>query len=521
MTRKVSNPALILLVASTAAFAQEEPLPDQSVPVTEPAEEIAEAMPDDEIPQQEELLPDQTVPVAEPGEELAEPPPSDEELLEMEFARYKELVADGIFDEADSVAKRVIELAIRTSGPDSMETARALSNLGTVQFRTGQYESAAQNYESAISIIEEVEDRLHTSLINPLRGLGASQMAAGRPDLASQTYSRGVHITHVNEGPHNMGQVELLESLAESQLRMGLVDEAKTVHENIYSLNLRFFRSNPLDMVPSLMRRARWQNRTGYILDERSTYRHVIRIIEQSTSKDDVRLIPPLTRLGNSFFYQDLSGVEQFAADSPLAGELYFKRALRIARNSPQSTWDIKTDALIAIGDYNMMQSPSRLLRAKTHYEEAWGILLEDGEGRRDEKLRAEFSQPKPLRFYGLPKFGGSATAADRANPEVALREGTIRYSYDISPRGRVANFKIVEANPSEFYDVRRSVIREMRSRQFRPRYVNGEPVETTGLIDTHRFFYKQSDLASLRKQEEVEQDIETAEEPAEAETET
>lgn len=259
MTRHARNASLLLLFASAAAFAQEEPAAESAL-----AEPDTTTLDDTTLATDSATLPiDQTVPVADAEEVPTAPPPSDEELLQAEFDRYRQLISDGVLDEADSTAKRVIELAIRTSGPDSVETARALSNLGTVQYRMGQYESAAQNYQSAITIIEEVEDRLHTSLINPIRGLGASQLASGRPDLAAQTFSRGVHITHVNDGPHNMGQVELLETLAESRLRMGLIDDAKTAHESIYALNLRFFQSNPMDMVPSLMRRASWQNRTG------------------------------------------------------------------------------------------------------------------------------------------------------------------------------------------------------------------------------------------------------------------
>ena len=96
-------------------------------------------------------------------------------------------------------------------------------------------------------------------LINPLKGLGAAQLANGRPDQAVQTFGRAVHVTHVNEGPHNVDQIELLESLAETNLILGEVDQARDVHELIYNLNERHYRANMLDLVPSLMRRARWQ----------------------------------------------------------------------------------------------------------------------------------------------------------------------------------------------------------------------------------------------------------------------
>ena len=113
-------------------------------------------------------------------------------------------MSERVYDEADTVAKRVVELAIKEKGAQSNEFAKALTNLAIVQHHTRQYEAAQQNFETAIEIIEDNEDRLNAQLVNPLKGLGASQLESGRPDLAKQTFGRAVHVTHVNEGPHNL-----------------------------------------------------------------------------------------------------------------------------------------------------------------------------------------------------------------------------------------------------------------------------------------------------------------------------
>ncbi|MDH3806967.1 MAG: tetratricopeptide repeat protein, partial [Gammaproteobacteria bacterium] len=166
----------------------------------------------------------QVVPVAEEGvdegaEDYSVPEPGDADALAREFELFKQLLQDGVLDEADTVAKRVVELAIRSRGPQSNEYAKALTNLAIVQHRTEQYDAAQQNFQAAIDIIEDNEDRLNAQLINPLKGLGAAQLESGRPDLAATTFRRAVHVTHVNEGPHNLDQLELLESIAETWLR--------------------------------------------------------------------------------------------------------------------------------------------------------------------------------------------------------------------------------------------------------------------------------------------------------------
>jgi tetratricopeptide (TPR) repeat protein len=161
---------------------------------------------------------EQIVPVADEGIEensdYSVPEATPEDELVANFELFKQLMKDNVFDEADTVAKRVVELALRLKGPQSSEFAKALTNLAIVQFQTEQYTAAQQNFESAIEIIEDNEDRLNVQLVNPLKGLGAAQLESGRPDLASRTFQRAVHVTHVNEGPHNLDQIDLLESIA-------------------------------------------------------------------------------------------------------------------------------------------------------------------------------------------------------------------------------------------------------------------------------------------------------------------
>jgi tetratricopeptide (TPR) repeat protein len=270
--------------------------------------------------------------------QITAPIEDQEAQLLTEFARFKQLVNDGALDEADSVAKRVIELAISTKGPQSIEMAKALTNLAIVQHMTNQFEAAQQNYQSAIEIIEDTEDRLHAQLVNPLKGLAAAQVDSGRPDLASTTYRRAVHVTHVNEGPHNLDQVGLLEDLAEVQLRMGDLDRAREVQDTIYSLNVRKYKLDTLALIPSLMRRARWQHRAGLIFDERATYRRIMRIIEGKQGRNHLALVEPLVNLGRSFFVADTSGQQTFHEAQISTGEIYFKRALRIATESPATT---------------------------------------------------------------------------------------------------------------------------------------------------------------------------------------
>jgi len=418
--------------------------------------------------------------------------------LAVEFARFKQLVTDGALDEADSVAKRVIELAISTKGMQSTEMAKALTNLAIVQSKTEQYDAAQQNFQSAIEIIEDVEDRLNEQLVNPLKGLAAAQLDGGRPDLAAQTYERAIHVTHVNDGPHNIDQLGLLEDLSEVELRMGQLDRAREIQDTIYALNVRAYQLDTLELIPSLMRRGGWQHRAGLIFDERATYRRVVRIVEDKLGRNDLALVEPLIRLGQTYFYADTSGDTSFHAVQLSTGEIYFKRAVRIAAESPDTNWKIVAGATLALGDFYMFENNAQ--HARQVYRSAWDLLSEPGDDADKLEMRhGELEGAKLLKRRQIPSFVGEIDPALDATPEDPVLEGTVRVTYDVSVRGRVADLKLVEAEPPEFTDMQNTVQREVRRRIFRPAFVDGEAVTSTAHEFVHLFRYRNSDLEAAR----------------------
>ena len=479
--------ALLSLAFSALAIAQ-----DDNSAISDPADDEAIT------------ILDQTVPVAEEGppeEDPALEEIDDVQLLLAEFGRFKELKEAGVLDQAENVAKRLIELSIRISGPTSDDTARALNNLAVVQHEMNNYEAAQQNFSAAIEIIEDNEDQLNANLINPLRGLGASQLESGRPDLAVRSFGRAIHISHVNEGPHNLDQIEILESLAETNLRLGSTEDAKNNQDMIYALNIRHYAGNSMAMVPSLMRRAAWQRRTGYILDERATYRRIIRIVESVNGKDHITLIEPLMKLGESYFFVDTSQSSSFQAATAASGEMYFKRAVRIASENPDADWDILANAKIALGDYYNFRS--EIGRARSNYKDAWQLMSEEED--RLEIRKSVLEVLTPLNEDNIPRFAGDATSADRRPSDNNLREGRIVVSYDVDARGRVTSLKFVEANPVEFDEMRRYIQREMRTRIFRLRFEDAEPVASPNQMLSHTFYYRKDELDEIRAAEGAE----------------
>ena len=420
---------------------------------------------------------------------------TDIERLLIEFERYKQLVADGVYDEADTVAKRIVGMAAQTSGPRSMEMAKALTNLAIVQHRNEEYVPAQQNYLASIEIIEDIDDRLSSHLVNPLKGLGAAQLDGGRPDLAHGTFQRAVHITHVNDGPHNPYQLELLQSLAEVNLRLGETDDAKDLQDRMYMLNARQHDPDTMEMVPTLVQRARWQHRAGLIIEERTTYRRIIQIIERNAGKDSLLLVKPLIAYGRSYLYADLSGAVDPRSANLNTGEIFFKRALRITEASPESQWKIRATTKLALGDYYMYIGSDN--RGRKVYVDAWQDLSIDAAALnfRKESMESAILLDDPP----LPKYitGDSDEKSVRKSEDLLTASLTI--NYEVNNRGRVSAIKLIDASPPDFTQMMRAVQRNLRARIYRPRYEDAMPTVTPNQILVHEYFYRQSDLDEIR----------------------
>ena len=446
----------------------------------------------------EEITLDTPSPGEEPGQPAEQVPEQEkpEERLQRYFMLYREALENKAYAEADTLAKQVVELSIQLFGVNSLDSARALTNLGIAQHQNEDYDSAILNYTAAIDIIERVEDRLNANLINPLKGLGAAQLAAGRPDEAVDSFERAVHVSHVNEGPHNLMQVDVLESLAETYLSVGEFDEVKNIQEHIFSLQARDVELDSLEAIPALEQQARWQHRLQLYEQERYTWRKVIDIIEDRRGKDDLSLIPALTELGKSYLFIGQPNMAFHQPTSISSGEIYLKRPLRIAEDNPNADWETLEGAMLALGDFYILSGkPSR---ARKVYNETWQLLSADEE--RLKNRRAHLETLVVLQDVNPPRYVGIDGEVRSQLPGDNYQTGTIVYDYAVSDRGLTTDIAMVEAQPAGFEDMERAVLNNLRAMIHRPRLVDGKAVRTDDLTFTHNFFYRESDLPQAQE---------------------
>ena len=451
-------------------------------------DEIFDGLVYDQESQQYQLIED-------PEDEDIEEPPSQRETdideIRRLFALYKESVTSQNYLEADTLAKRIIELSIKAFGINSSESAKALTNLAIAQHGNKEYEAAERNYLASIDIIERTSDRLNAALINPLKGLGATQLAIGRPDMARQTLQRAVHVSHVNEGPHNLDQIEVLESMAEILLAVGEHKQALDIQEKMYSIQARKLEPFSLDILPALENQAHWQHRLQMYDRERVTWRRYINVLERHYGKEDLRLIPPLTNLGKSYLFITPAEYDMQPEISVSSGESYLRRANRIADRNPDSDWRILQQTLLALGDYYVLSGrPNRSSRV---YAELWLLLADDEERLADRRDNLE--RLNVLQEIFPPRYYRSEGIDEELPRDEDFEIGTVSYGFTVNTSGRATNITHIETLPPEFTDMRDRVKRNLRHIVYRPRVEAGDMVATPDIVFIHEFFYRIEDI--------------------------
>lgn len=486
---------VLFLSADSLAQTEEE---DQELEVITIEQHYEEASTEADDESQEYRL------IEEDGEDdWIEPLPqreSEADELRRLYGLYVESLEDSAYLEADSLAKRIVELSIKMSGIDSHDSARAITNLGIAQHHNGDFESSQRNFIASIDIIERIDDRLSDALINPLRGLAASQVATGRPDQARLTFQRAVHISHVNDGPHNKNQIATLEAMSELHISMGDYSDAIDIQENVYAIQARNIDPSSMEMLPALEKQAHWQHRLQMYHRERLSWRRIINIIEKTHGKEHLLLISPLTNLGKSYLFVTPAEFEFQPEASAGSGESYLRRANHIADVNPDADWRTIEETLLALGDYYILSG--RPNRAAKIYKESWTQLSEE-EDQQLKYRRDNLENVNILQNIYMPKYYNEEKkdAAPKA-PENYL-SGSVSFTYTVLPTGRITGIKHLETQPAEFINIQETVNRKLRYLIYRPRIDGGTILSRRDVVYTHEFFYKLSDLPTEGEEEE------------------
>jgi hypothetical protein len=276
---------------------------------------------------------------------------------------------------------------------------------------------------------------------------------------------------------------------------MGDFKEAVGIQENIYAIEARKIDPKSLDIIPALKNKAKWQHRLNLYTDERVSWRKIIKVIEDHEGKESLALISPLTSLGKSYLFQTSVQYDYQANVSASSGEIYLRRANRIARKNPDSDWLVVEDTLLTLGDYYILSG--RPNRASKIYQETWTMLTEANDARMLQTRWEHLERVNTLQRVFPPKYYNTEQTGEGRPPPENFETGTMTFSYSVNANGRIGKLQLLETRPAELIEFGKLAGRSLRRMVYRPRLEEGVLVATPDIVYTHDFFYRPSDLPS------------------------
>ncbi|MEM1152791.1 MAG: hypothetical protein AAGI44_01530 [Pseudomonadota bacterium] len=375
--------------------------------------------------------------------------------------------------------------------------AQNLDGLGD-QFanRSAENERAMR---TAISEIESQHGAYGEQLTEQMLSLGLVLQQQGRHSEALSTFKRGVHLARINQGLYTPEQIPLLEGEIKSAIALGDYDLVYELQEYLYRVQDR---SMPAGVARAkvLLQQADWhfeayQLQVGPTGPERllnmwDLYRGAwedIRNIEGNTS---LNLLTPLYGLLRTQYLISQYHASNDGSSSsghagykhPSVNRFYAHRAqnfelgssviqtiYNIQRENHGASSEQAANALVSLGDWQMWYE-KRDKATETYRFALAELAQQDADQQKVEDL---LEKPVPL-----PDMNGlSALPAP-----VSTDRGDILLEFGINSRGRVVDLTRLDDN-DEMDSSAIRLMRNLRATKFRPRFENGEPVETDKLV--------------------------------------
>lgn len=410
------------------------------------------------------------------------------------FARFKSALEANDLATAGQRAEELVAITEAQRGKDSRELVNPLTNLGTVQFRRGNFAAAEANYQRAIALIEGQVSGADRLLIRPLQGLGETWLASNRPADAATALKRAVDLSRNLDGLYNADQLDAVDALIEAYEKMGAKAEAEREHQYAFRIAETNFGKRDLRLVEPLDRYARFFESVGRYATARGLHARALQLAEELSAAKPVVGVPALRGLARTWLLEAIYGPEveaQPAFELNDGGDPFVNNANQARLNSEglralsfaldvvnrSKPVDLRQlgELHAQIGDWYLISG--NLGRAYASYGDSWKALSNAAVATGTPQLRALLESPRVL-VYRAPSASASRMRVQNSD-DYAVKDVEMRLK--VGKDGKVLD--VVVANTAAPENSTKAAMLAARKTRFAPRIVDGEPAETEGVV--------------------------------------
>ncbi|MEM7364382.1 MAG: hypothetical protein AAF525_10195 [Pseudomonadota bacterium] len=369
---------------------------------------------------------------------------------------------------------------------------------GDIYLKANDLESALRHLNSAV--VANGSESFSSDLVGPLQVLAMIYLRLEMVEEAEQALLRAQNITHRHKGVYTTQQLEILEELTALKARNLIEAEQERLYRYHLRIHENAFGSGDVRTTPSVLRlahhlgdkavRLRYgpngYKRRVYRQESHKLFERAIESMKAEHGPHSPLLLQPL-RDYVSMLYRHRGRYDRRMAGKRRSIEI-IREIEQIIAAQPDVTQADLAAARVAIADLYVIWGKPGALRV---YQEAWDMIADDPEL---ELARQElFGEPVRLTNRTL----GERPEYVRAPPLKA--NGEPLYSeieFKVAANGRVRKTETVGGNVPYWRTYR--LQQKLEGMKYRPRFVDGEPVETEGLV--HVQPYKAGPLSWPRR---------------------
>ncbi len=408
-----------------------------------------------------------------------------------------------------------------------------------------------EQLSAAVDDLAQLGNGWRPEIAETLLSLGRALQTTNDHDAALATLERSVHVSRINHGLFSLEQLPALQLQVESHLALGQWDEADGLRQYAFYVQSRAYGDNDPGMIPALVEYASWHmdafaDRRGEVpvvrlIDAYQLYSVALSIIDRQENPLQYPKVEYLQQLafvswllhrtqalaGSNMVFSEERQVDDTWVDTLteqkyrnrnsafLRGEFALQEIVSIHElHVTEAAQDVAmhsdllhqhVQALLDLADWNLLFE--RRQAANTIYRQAWDLLADEGPEVRKSVFDKVVLLPSFEPRIGPQQERGSPSTPERASafaPSAGSAGAPVRnhfrdqspdgYDYvimefDINRYGRATNVNLIDKVPPHDDALKRRMVGALRDAKLRPRILDGEPVQVTGLL--YRFPYE------------------------------
>lgn len=415
-------------------------------------------------------------------------PPTDAERVSL-YKEFRTRFDAHQYSEALPFAQQLVTMTEQQYSPTALALVNPLCNLATAQYRLHDYDGALQNYRRSVDIVVAASGDTDRQLLRPLAGLGSTYLATKQYADAALTLKHGVDLSRNLDGLFNVAQLELLEPLIASYTALQQKDEAEKERQYTLRIAENEYGKDDRRMLGPLDSYARWLESIDRYDSARAVHLRALAIAQKAEGKESALGVPAMQGIARTYRLEFLNGQDAIRdSDDPFAGsgggnsglktdasnsqrlnpdgERMLHQALEILDKAQPVDHGRRGATLIELGDWNLTAGAS--VTAMENYRNAWKELAAAG---------GTGSLEKPY----LIAYKGPASSARRSHrdPENA-QQRHVELSFTVRRDGHTAEIATTSSDAPDV--LQKAVVSSVQKARYRPRFENGEAVETKGV---------------------------------------